>query len=308
MANFIFKQLDPSLSVSNLKELNDVLRGLNSPYQTIKASTDEKSWEKLLKILSWASKIVSTPASSSSSHLSRISFQCYQEKLKGDDYQHLLEDYILKLPSFIQESQENLESRQRQIESIRRRKDSMQNSLVDDKLMTANEEMYKEVERLTEIEADYKFLYKYNQVLWEAIRKKLGGRNLNNELLACLKQEQQEIHANCIEKISEIIEIDGFLQSFNEKNRGESENKEKVLFDYQDRIEVIRKDNGRILKEIKNFNEKTSEEMMEVNTEKTRARKEENFIRDVITEDRESISKHARIIADLLETVELNSF
>ena len=51
-----------------------------------------------------------------------------------------------------------------------------------------------------------------------------------------------------------------------------------------------------------------SNRRVELNGVKVKSRKEENMVHDIIVEDRESISKHARIIADLLETVELNSY
>ena len=217
ITNFTFKQLDPNLSVSNLKELNDILRALNSPYQTIKAATDEKSWEKLIKIISWVCKIISAPVNLKINHYTEFSFEAYENHVKGNQIEGVIDEYLSRLPTFIESDKEKLESKKQEIEILNMKKELLQNSLVDDRLTIKNEEMYLEVEKLTEIEADYKFLYKYNQILWDVIRKRLGGRNLNSDFLTIFKQEQQEIHSNCISKISEIVEIEGIIQSLNEK-------------------------------------------------------------------------------------------
>ena len=316
IANFTFKQLDSNLCISNLKELNDVLKALSSPYQTIKASTDSRSWEKLLKILAWASKIVLI-APAEASPYATFCFSAYQESLKQSSYSHLTESFISSIPQTLSSGQKSYEDLTNQIESLTSKKNSIQGSLADDKLFQLNEDLYKEIEKLAETEEDYKFLYKYSQTLWEILRDKLGGRSLNSDLPQLLKQEQQEIHSKSIKVLSEIVELESFIDGAKEnsaksqENSSKSEEKgsnERQLLEFQENIEKTRQENSKVLTETKVLNEKISEIGLELNSLSSKYRKEQKLAQDIITEDREAISQHARVIADWLETIDLNTY
>lgn len=308
IADFIFKQLDPNISIKNLKELNDTLKALNSPYQTIKVTTEIKSWEKLLKILAWACKIsVFTPAQPS--FFADFCFSAYQEVMKQNSYAHLTDKFISGLPELLLRTEKSLKLLTQEIQTLKSTKNSLQESLAHNKQFILNEDLYKEVEKLTETEEDYKILYRYSQTLWEILRDKLGGRSLNNDLVHSLKQEQQEIHSKSILVISEIVELETFIEGAKE-NASVSEVKgsnEKQLLDFQDQIEKTRVENSNILTQIKNLNEKISEIGLEINGITSKCRKEQKLAQDIIIEDREAISQHARVIADWLEAIDLNA-
>ena len=186
-------------------------------------------------------------------------------------------------------------------------------TIIDEKIQNMTNEIYLNIEKFAMIETDCIDYQNYSKSLHESIKNKFKGKNITNDLILSLKQEQSDVQNQSLTILNQLYEYQSEIESYKEEcskieKRTFCNSKEKQLLELQESIDSMRAENSKLLEDLKNSEKMAGELSLEISGFEVKFRKEENQLFLIVSEDKDNVLAHVSKVTGWLGSMDVNNY